>query len=83
MDILDYTLKATGATALCPVLSISFRVVDSLTQTTTITDNMEISGKHILFPQVIAAMTPEEKQELITMLGEFFIEAARRRAEKV
>lgn len=61
MDLLDYSWRATGLSVLCPQVLISFRLVDSQTQKTTLDDCRESAGKQVLFPNIVSVLTPAEK----------------------
>lgn len=66
MDILDLKWETTGQNVLCPQIKISARFVDSATQKTTISDYRESKGKQVLFPNIVASLTSEERQILIS-----------------
>lgn len=65
MDILDLEWRTTGANVLCPQVLISCRLVDSQTQQTVLADLRESQAKQVLFPNVVASLTPAERVQLM------------------
>lgn len=79
MDILHLDWKLTGQKVLCPQVSISAQFVDSQTQKTSLSDLRESAGKQILFPDIVASLQPDERQELMEMIVDKLVQIYQRR----
>jgi hypothetical protein len=65
MDILDLRWRTTGVNVQCPQILLSARLVDSQTQKTVYADLRESVSKHVLFPNIVARLTGDERKQLI------------------
>jgi hypothetical protein len=79
MDLMDFSWRATGQNVLVPQILISFKFVDSNNQTQLIEDNTESSGKEVLFPNIVAQLTAEEKHQLMDCIVKELINIKRQR----
>jgi len=79
MDLLDYSWRTTGLSVACPQVLISFRLVDSQTQTITLDDARESAGRQVLFPNVVGTLTADERRELMEAIVSALLNIRQRR----
>lgn len=81
MDLQVLRWRATGETRQVPRMEIEFVLSDSMKPTRIIEDASVAAGKHFYFPDVVASLTPAERQELFETIVQKLIELRVRRAE--
>lgn len=81
MDIPELKWRLTGTNVSCPQVLISAKFVNSNDHSQLIEDMRESEGKQILFPNIVASLTAEERDDLMEAIVMKLLDIRRRRIE--
>ena len=81
MDISELKWRTTGTNVLCPQILISAKFVNPLNHSVVLDDRTEASGKQVLFPNIVASLTPAEREYLVEEIAMALVRIYMRRIE--
>lgn len=82
MDISELKWRTTGINVLCPQILISAKFVSSRNHSIVFGDQTEAAGRQVLFPNIVAALTPAERAELVEDIAMSLVRLYMRRIQE-
>lgn len=82
MDIAELKWRLTGNNVQCPQLLISAKFVSPNNHAQVYSDLTEGSGKQVLFPDIVAALTGGERDYLIEKIALALVDIYMRRVQE-